>query len=123
MEREQRIKLVRRQRRVKRVRKKIFGTPERPRLAVFRSQKHIYAQIIDDMAGRTLVACSTLDPEIRGQLRTGANKEAAKLVGQKLGERALARGISQVCFDRRHYRYHGRVAALADGAREAGLKF
>ncbi len=123
MEKEQRLKLLRRQRRVKRVRKKVFGTPERPRLAVFRSQKHIYAQIIDDLAGRTLVSCSTLDPEIRGQIRTGANKEAARLVGLKLGERALAKGIGQVCFDRRHYRYHGRVAALADGAREAGLKF
>jgi large subunit ribosomal protein L18 len=123
VEREQELKWVRRARRVKRVRKKIFGTPERPRLAVFRSQKHIYAQIIDDLHGHTLVSCSTLDPEIRGQVRTGANKEAARLVGQVLGRRAVAAGIEKVCFDRRHYKYHGRVAALAEGAREAGLKF
>lgn len=112
-----------RKRRHRRVRKKISGTAERPRLNVFRSLNHIYAQIIDDERGHTLVAASTLDPEIRSVIKTGGNVEAARLVGQLIGKRALEKGIEAVVFDRGGYKYHGRVAALADGAREAGLKF
>ena len=109
-------------RRVKRhyrARKNIFGTPERPRLCVFRSNKNISAQIIDDVNGTTLVAASSLDKELKAQI----NIEAAKAVGEALGKRALEKGITEVCFDRAGFLYHGRVAALADGAREAGLKF
>ena len=104
----------------KRVRGKISGTPERPRLNVFRSNANIYAQIIDDVNGVTLVSASTLDKEFEG---AAGNAEAAKKVGQKVAERALAKGIETVVFDRGGYVYHGRVAALAEGAREAGLKF
>ncbi|MDH7600845.1 MAG: 50S ribosomal protein L18 [Armatimonadota bacterium] len=107
----------------KRVRKKISGTAERPRLNVFRSLANIYAQIIDDERGHTLVAASTLDPEIKSAIKTGGNVEAARLVGRLIGKRALEKGIETVVFDRGGYKYHGRVAALADGAREAGLKF
>ena len=110
-------------RRVKRhyrARKNIFGTPERPRLCVFRSNKNISAQIIDDVNGTTLVAASSLD---KAQIEYGGNKDAAKAVGEALGKRALEKGITEVCFDRAGFLYHGRVAALADGAREAGLKF
>ena len=103
-----------------RVRGKISGTPERPRLNVFRSNANIYAQIIDDVNGVTLAAASTLDKEFEGA--TG-NAEAAKKVGAVLAERAKAKGIEQVVFDRGGYIFHGRVAALAEGAREAGLKF
>ena len=103
-----------------RVRGKISGTPERPRLNVFRSNANIYAQIIDDVNGVTLVSASTLDKEFEGA--TG-NAEAAKKVGTVLAERAKAKGIEQVVFDRGGYIFHGRVAALAEGAREAGLKF
>ncbi len=109
-----------RQKRHKRVRGKIAGTPERPRLNVFRSNANIYAQIIDDVKGVTLVSASTLDKELEG---AGGNAEAAKKVGLKLAERALAKGIENVVFDRGGYIYHGRVAALAEGAREGGLKF
>ncbi len=109
-----------RQKRHKRVRGKIAGTPERPRLNVFRSNANIYAQIIDDVKGVTLVSASTLDKEFEG---AGGNAEAAKKVGLKLAERALAKGIENVVFDRGGYIYHGRVAALAEGAREGGLKF
>ncbi|MBE3597222.1 MAG: 50S ribosomal protein L18 [Hydrogenibacillus sp.] len=108
-----------------RVRRKVFGLPERPRLNVFRSNKHIYAQIIDDTRGVTLVAASTLDPELRAVLKdigTG-NKEAAARVGRLIAERAKAKGIQKVVFDRGGYRYHGRVAALAEAAREGGLEF
>jgi len=101
----------RRIRRHRRVRKKVFGTPERPRLCVFRSNKHIYAQIIDDTIGHTLVSASTLDPELREKLQKTWNIEAAKEVGLL------------IVFDRGGYKYHGRVKALADGAREAGLEF
>jgi len=112
-----------RQRRHRRVRSKAVGTVERPRLNVFRSLKHIYAQVIDDDRGHTLVAASTLDPELRGKLN-GLNKtEQARSVGKLLGKRALARGVKQVVFDRGGYRYHGRVKALAEGSREAGLEF
>lgn len=112
-----------RQRRHRRVRKKVTGTVERPRLNVFRSLKHIYAQVIDDGRGHTLVAVSTLDPELRGALSGLTKTEQAKLVGKLLGERALAQGVKQVVFDRGGYKYHGRVKALAEGSREAGLEF
>jgi len=110
-----------RKRRHARVRKKIFGTAERPRLNVFRSNKHIYAQIIDDMKAVTLVSASTLDKEF--DLESTGNIEAAKKVGELVAKRALAKGIKKVVFDRGGYLYHGRVKALADAAREAGLEF
>jgi large subunit ribosomal protein L18 len=110
-----------RQRRHLRVRKKISGTPERPRLAVFRSEKNIYAQIIDDVNATTLVAASSLSKDF--SLKVGSNKEAAKLVGKEVAEMALAKGIKQVVFDKGGYIYHGRIKELADGAREAGLEF
>lgn len=106
-----------------RIRNKISGTPERPRLCVYRSNKHIYAQIIDDVNGITLVAASTLEAPLKGELSTCSNKEAAKRVGKLIGEKALAKGIKSVVFDRGGYLYHGRVASLAEGAREAGLEF
>ncbi|HHX51367.1 MAG TPA: 50S ribosomal protein L18 [Clostridia bacterium] len=106
-----------------RIRKKIRGTGERPRLCVFRSGQHIYAQIIDDLKGNTLVAASSLDTSLRNELPSTDSKEAAKEVGRLLGQKALAQGISRVVFDRSGYLYHGRVAALAEGAREAGLEF
>ena len=106
-----------------RVRKKISGTPEMPRLSVYRSNKYIYAQIIDDTKGVTLVSASTLDPQIKGQLDDVDKKGAAKLVGKLIGERALNAGLKNVVFDRGGYIYTGRVAELAAGAREAGLNF
>ncbi|KGG81018.1 50S ribosomal protein L18 [Caloranaerobacter azorensis] len=106
-----------------RVRNKVHGTPERPRLNVFRSAKHIYAQVIDDVAGNTLVAASTLDKEIKESVKYTGNKEAARLVGKLVAQRALEKGIETVVFDRGGYLYHGRVKELAEGAREAGLKF
>jgi large subunit ribosomal protein L18 len=112
-----------RRKRHRRVRKKISGTAEKPRLNVFRSLENIYAQVIDDETGRTIVAASTLDSEIKSAVKSGGNVEAAKLVGNLVGRRAIEKGISTVVFDRGGYKYHGRVAALADGAREAGLKF
>jgi large subunit ribosomal protein L18 len=112
-----------RRKRHRRVRKKISGTAEKPRLNVFRSLENIYAQVIDDETGRTIVAASTLDNEIKSAVKSGGNVEAAKLVGNLVGRRAIEKGISTVVFDRGGYKYHGRVAALADGAREAGLKF
>ncbi|RKZ20482.1 50S ribosomal protein L18 [bacterium] len=116
-------KRLKRKKRHMRVRKKIFGTPERPRLCVFRSLKHIYAQIIDDTVGHTLVAASTLSPEIRDRIKGMKKTEQAKEVGKLLAKLALERGIEKVAFDRAGYRYHGRVRALAEGAREGGLKF
>lgn len=108
----------------RRVRKKSFGTSERPRLNVFRSHKHIYAQLIDDVAGVTLTSVSTLSPEVRSKLKDDMKKtERSKLVGKALAEKALNNGITTVTFDRGGYLYHGRVKALADGAREGGLKF
>jgi large subunit ribosomal protein L18 len=104
-----------------RVRKKISGTAERPRLAVYRSDKNIYAQVIDDVAQITLVSASSVDKAFEPKL--GGNKEAAKLVGKMIGERSLEKGIVEVIFDRGGYVYHGRVQNLAEGAREAGLKF
>lgn len=103
-----------------RVRNKISGTAERPRLNVFRSAKHIYAQLIDDVAGVTLAAASSMDKGFEG---SGGNKEAAKKVGAELAKRAAEKGISEVVFDRSGYVYHGRVKELAEGAREGGLKF
>ncbi len=113
---------VARKRRHLRVRKKVFGTEERPRLCVYKSEKHIYAQIINDEQGHTLVAASTLDSAIRDKV-TGANIESAKLVGDLIARKALEKGIRAVTFDRSGYIYHGRVKALADAAREAGLDF
>lgn len=112
-----------RKRRKKRVRKKVYGTGERPRLAVFGSLNHIYAQIINDTEGRTIVAASTLDKEIRGEIGHGGNVEAAKKVGTLIAKRALQSGVKKVVFDRGGFRYHGRIKALADAAREGGLEF
>lgn len=106
-----------------RVRKKISGTHERPRLCVFRSSKHIYAQIVDDTSSTTLVAASTLDEALKGKLEYSGNKSAAKEVGKLIGEKAVEKGIKLVVFDRGGYLYHGRVKELAEGAREAGLEF
>jgi large subunit ribosomal protein L18 len=106
-----------------RIRKKVFGTSERPRLSVFRSEKHIYAQIIDDTKGHTLVSASTLDPDLRARIAKTYNKEAAKEVGKLVAQKALSKGISQVVFDRGGFKFHGRIRELADAAREAGLKF
>jgi large subunit ribosomal protein L18 len=114
---------TRRVRRQRRVRKKLSGTTERPRLCIFRSSKHIYAQVINDASGTTLASASSLDPEIKGQAAYGGNKAAAALVGKAVAERAKQAGIDKICFDRRSYKYHGRVQALADAAREAGLQF
>ena len=106
-----------------RVRKNIFGTAECPRLNVYRSTNHIYAQLIDDVAGATLVAANTLQPEIKGQLAELTKTQQAELVGKALAEKAVEKGITEVIFDRGGYLYTGRVAALADGARKAGLQF
>ncbi len=106
-----------------RVRKNVFGTPEKPRLCVFRSNSNISAQIIDDVNGRTLVAASSTDKELKAEIANGGNKEAAGKVGKALAERALAKGIKEITFDRGGYLYHGRVKELAEGAREAGLLF
>lgn len=112
-----------RKKRHERVRQKVYGTPEKPRLNVYRSNNHIYAQIIDDVSGHTLISASTLDKELREKLDSTHNKGAAKLVGDLVGKRALEKGIDTVVFDRGGYVYHGRIKELADGAREAGLKF
>ncbi len=114
---------LQRQRRRFRVRNVMRGTTSRPRLSVFRSHKHVYAQVIDDAVGRTVASASTQDKELRAQLSYGGNQTAAQAVGKAIAERALAAGVKQVCFDRREYQYHGRVAALASAAREAGLDF
>ena len=116
-------KNAQRMKRHTRVRGKISGTPERPRLNVYRSNANIYAQIIDDVNGVTLAAASSLDKELKAELANGGNKDAAKKVGEALAKRALEKGIEEVCFDRGGFLYHGRVAALAEGAREGGLKF
>ena len=114
---------IARKRRHERVRKKVSGTPARPRLNVYRSLDNIYAQVIDDAAGRTLAAASTLDKSLREALKSGADKDAAAAVGKLVAERALAAGVSLVVFDRGSYLYHGRVKALAEAAREGGLAF
>lgn len=110
-------------RRKRHVRRKVCGTPERPRLSIFRSNRHIYVQIIDDVAGVTLVATSTKSKALRDQLAGGSNRKAAETIGETLAKKALDMGIKCVCFDRNRYRYHGRVKSLADAARKAGLAF
>jgi large subunit ribosomal protein L18 len=112
-----------RERRHQRVRKRVLGNSQRPRLNIFRSLKHIYAQVIDDTRGHTLVAASTLDLELRDQVKGLTKTEQAKLVGELLARRALERGVKKVAFDRGGYRYHGRVKSLAEAAREGGLEF
>lgn len=120
------MKLSRRERRVIRqirVRKKVRGTKERPRLCVFRSQKHIYAQVIDDTLGHTLLEVSSLSSEFKGKLKKTGTKSAAKEIGKAVAQKCLEKGIKKVVFDRNGFLYHGRVQALADAAREAGLEF
>jgi large subunit ribosomal protein L18 len=112
-----------RQRRHERVRRRVSGTPDRPRLCVFRSLRHIEAQVIDDTHGRTLVAASTLDSGVRSQLEGKDKSAQATLVGEMIAKRALEAGITQIVFDRGGYKYHGRVKSLADAARKAGLEF
>ncbi len=109
--------------RKKRIRKKIYGTPQRPRLSVFRSSRHIYAQIVDDAAGRTLVAASTVDKQVKEAPKFKNKVAAANFVGKIVGERALNQGIKKVVFDRNGFLYHGRVKSLSEGARESGLIF
>ena len=116
-------KNAKRLQRHKRVRRKVFGTPQRPRLCVFRSSNNIYAQIIDDTNRVTLVAASSLDEAVKGAVNHTGNKEAAKLVGEMVSKKAVEKGITEVVFDRGGYIYHGRIKELAEGAREAGLKF
>lgn len=112
-----------RERRKRAIRKKIHGEASRPRLSVFRSSRHIYAQVIDDVQGNTLVAASTMEKELQTQLEGLKNSDRARLIGKLVAERCLAQSIGQVVFDRNGYIYHGRVQALADGAREGGLDF
>ena len=116
-------RMVARERRKKRSRDKIRGTSERPRLCVFRSSKHIYAQVIDDQMGKTIAAASTLSKELLGSVEKSANVAAAKQVGEMVARKARERNITKVVFDRSGFLYHGRVKALADAAREAGLEF
>lgn len=122
MNKNRRLGKVRLRRRF-RVRKAIRGSADRPRLTVNRSHRNLSCQIIDDAAGKTLVAASTNDKDLRPTVGYGGNKTAAEALGKILAERALAAGVKQVCFDRGHFKYHGRVAALADAARKAGLSF
>ena len=117
------MRMVGRERRKFRIRKKLSGTQERPRLTVFRSAKHIYAQVVDDIGGNTLAHASTLSRDVRDAIDESTKSDAAKKVGQAIAKLLLAKGIDKVVFDRNGYLYHGRVRALADAAREAGLKF
>jgi large subunit ribosomal protein L18 len=117
------LKQKRLERRKWSVRSNLFGTPQRPRLSVFRSDKHIYAQLINDFDGKTLAAASSILADVRGDLKNGGNIEAAKRVGRAIAERAKSAGITAIAFDRGGRQYHGRVKALADAAREGGLKF
>ena len=117
----EKAKARQRRRRQLRVRRRTVGTPDRPRLAVFRSLKHIYAQVIDDTAGRTLVAASSFD--VRAEVARGGDRQAAAAVGRTLAERASQVGVKKVCFDRRSYKFHGRIKELADAARAGGLEF
>ena len=119
----QREKQKRLQRRKFGIRKTLVGSPEKPRLSVFRSDKHIYAQLIDDLAGRTLASAASTLGDVRGDLKNGGNVEAAKCVGKAIAERAKSIGVTEIAFDRGGRKYHGRVKALADAAREGGLKF
>lgn len=107
----------------RRVRKRVFGSSERPRVCVFKSLKHIYAQVIDDVSGMTILSVSSKSQDVREKIKSGGNVFAAKIVGEELGKKALLKNISQVVFDRGGYPYHGRVKALAEAAREAGLIF
>lgn len=116
-------RLKARLKRKKRVRKNIFGNQDRPRLSVFRSSKHIYAQIVDDTSGSTLVSASTLDTEFKEQKVEGKKVDIAKAVGNLIGKRAIDKGIKKIVLDRNGFLYHGRIKALSDGAREAGLNF
>jgi len=116
-------KVIARMKRIKRIRKKISGTVECPRLRVFKSSKHIYAQLIDDVAGHTLATVSTLESGVSGDSKEGGKKSVAHKVGMALAEKAKKQGIDKVVFDRGGYIYHGRVKSLSDGAREGGLKF
>ena len=117
------LKNVQRWRRRNRVRKKLRGTADQPRLSVHRSNKHVYCQIIDDENGLTLASASTRDKDLRDKVKSGGNCEAAKVVGEAIAQRAQAAGVSVVTFDRGRFKYHGRVAELANAAREGGLKF
>ncbi|MGD0525859.1 MAG: 50S ribosomal protein L18 [Polyangiaceae bacterium] len=117
------MRIVGRERRKLRIRQKINGTSEKPRLSVFRSAKHIYAQVVDDVAGTTLAHASTLSRDVRSDVSEATKLDAAKKVGASIAKLLLAKGISKIVFDRNGYLYHGRVRALADAAREAGLKF
>ena len=117
------LRLTRRTQRKARTSGSVRGTTERPRLSVFRSVKNIYAQVIDDTTGNTLVSASSMEKDARGKMKHGANKNAAVEIGKAIAAKAIAKGVTQVAFDRNGYRYHGRVKALADAAREAGLKF
>jgi large subunit ribosomal protein L18 len=116
-------KAIRLQRRQYNIRKSLSGTPARPRLAVFRSDKHIYAQVIEDIAGKTLAAAASTEKDVRGELVNGGNIKAAVAVGKTIAERAKSAGVTKVAFDRGGRKYHGRIKALADAAREAGLQF
>lgn len=116
-------KVKRRVKRKRRIRTRVRGNALRPRLCVYKSLKHMYAQLIDDETGRVLTGASSLSPEIRGEIKYGGNVEAAKKVGLLIGRKAMVLGIRECVFDRNGFKYHGRVKALADGAREAGLKF
>lgn len=117
------MRIVGRERRKLRIRKKISGTPGQPRLSVFRTARHIYAQVIDDTTGRTLAHASTLSKDLKGTLDDGTKTDAAKKVGQLIAKICLSKKIERVVFDRNGYLYHGRISALADAARESGLKF
>ena len=117
------LKLTRRTQRKARVSGSVRGTTERPRLSVFRSVKNIYAQVIDDATGKTLAAASSVEKEARGAMKHGGNKRAAEAIGAAIAAKAIAKGVTQVAFDRNGYKYHGRVKALADAARKGGLKF
>ena len=116
-------KLKKRTRRHLRIRRKVIGTAERPRLSVYRSLKHIYCQIINDIEGRTLVAASTQSPDLRSQIKYGGNAAAAEIVGKKIAEDAKNKGITKVVFDKGGYKYHGRIKALAEAARKYSLSF
>jgi large subunit ribosomal protein L18 len=117
------MQIVGRERRKLRIRRKVSGTAERPRLSVFRSAKHIYAQVVDDVSGKTVAHASTLSRDVRSGIEEATKVDAAKSVGQAIAKMLIAKGISSIVFDRNGYLYHGRVRALAESAREAGLKF
>ena len=117
------LRLTRRTQRKLRTSGSVRGTTERPRLSVFRSVKNIYAQVIDDTTGTTLAAASSMEKDVRGKMKHGGNKNAAAEIGTAIAAKAIAKGVTQVAFDRNGYRYHGRIKALADAARKAGLKF